>query len=209
MFRQLILLLPLLILATGCEQRPNSQAVDTATATPSTTATPTQATTTTPNVPKVENTTGRIGLGEPYTLGHIRVTVKKASVGKVPLKQTDGSIAYSEEPRLMILLRIENISDKRQSPYNTWVPDLDAAKTVANLVDNSNAELKRVTLGFGNNVKDRTTLDTLSPGKVIADLLLFEVPNPKAAHVNLDLPGANCGARGTFQFRIPASAIGR
>ena len=151
---------------------------------------------------------GKSSLGEPYTLSHIRVTVRKVNVGKVPLKQTDGSIDYSKEPSLMVLLRIENIGQKGQSPYNTWVPDLDAAKTVAKLVDESGVELKRVTLGFGNNVKDRTTLDTLTPGKVIADLLLFEVPNSKATHLDLDLPGANCGVLGTFQFRIPAMAIG-
>jgi hypothetical protein len=156
---------------------------------------------------KPDSTTGRIGVGEAYTLSHIRVTVRKVSVGVVPLKQTDGSIEYSKEPRLMVLLRIEHIGGIRQSPYNTWVPDLDNAKTVAKLVNDSGTELKRVTLGFGNNVKDRTTLDTLTPGKVISDLLLFDVPNPKATHLDLDLPGANCGVQGTFQFRIPATAI--
>ena len=43
------------------------------------------------------------------------MSVKKVSVGKVPLKQVDGTISYSDEPRLMILLRIENIGDKKQS----------------------------------------------------------------------------------------------
>lgn len=156
-----------------------------------------------------EQTTGRIGVGEPYTLSHLRVTVRKVTVGKVPLKQTDGSIDYSKEPRLMVLLRIEHTGGKQQSPYNTWVPDLDAAKTIAKLVDDSGTELKRVTLGFGNNVRDRTTLDTLTPGKVISDLLLFEVPNAKAKHLDLDLPGANCGVQGTFRFRIPSTAIGQ
>ena len=62
-------------------------------------------------------------------------------------------------------------------------------------------------MGFGNNIKDRTTLDTLTPGKVISDLL-FEVPNSKATHLDLDFPDANRGVRGTVQFRIPATAIG-
>ena len=95
------------------------------------------------------------------------------------------------------------------APPRTLGQIFDAAKTVAKLVDDSGAELKRVTLGFGNNVKDRTTLDTLTPGKVISDLLLFEVPTAKASYLDLDLPGENCGVRGTFQFRIPVNAIGK
>src|SRR4051794_36596608 len=63
------------------------------------------------------------------TLGHVRVSIQKVSVGKVPLKAADGTITYADEPRLMIALRIENTSDAKRSEYNTWVPDLDAAKT--------------------------------------------------------------------------------
>ena len=203
--------LPLLLLVplTACEQRSASPVVESASTATAMTTPDAKATTAMSTISKSESTTGRIDIGQPCKLSHIRVTVRKVSVGKVPLRQADGSITYSEEPRLMILLRVENIGDKRQSPYNTWVPDLDAARTVAKLIDDSGAELKRVTLGFGNNVKDRTTLDTLTPGKVISDLLLFEAPNATRSHLDLDLPGANCGVRGTFQFRIPASAIGK
>jgi hypothetical protein len=200
----LILLLPI----SACEQRPSPPVVESSTTAASISTPKVESTTGVSKTTRPESTTGRIGVGEPYTLSHIRVTVRKVNVGKVPLKQTDGSIDYSKEPSLMVLLRIENIGQKGQPSYNTWVPDLDTAKTVAKLADDSGVELKRVTLGFGNNVKDRTTLDTLTPGKVISDLLLFEVPNAKATHLDLDLPGANCGVRGTFQFRIPATAIG-
>ena len=142
------------------------------------------------------------------TVGHIRVAIKKATIGKVPLKAADGTITYSDEPRLMIALRIENVSDKKQSGYNTWVPDLDAAKTVAKLTDDKGTELKRVTFGFGNNVKDRTVLDTLTPGKMIGDLLVFEAPATMPNTFRLELPGANCGVKGSFVFAIdPATLI--
>lgn len=204
-------LFPLLLLApiAACEQRPNSSAVESSTTAAAISTPDVKTTTAVAKSTKIESTTGRISVAEPYTLSHIRVTVRKVSIGKVPLKQTDGSIEYSKEPSLMVLLRIEHTGGKRQSPYNTWVPDLDAAKTVAKLVDDSGVELKRVSLGFGNNVKDRTTLDTLTPGKVISDLLLFEVPNPKAEHLDLDLPGANCGVQGVFQFRIATGMVER
>jgi hypothetical protein len=143
------------------------------------------------------------------TLGHVRVSIKKISVGKVPLKQADGSVLYSDEPRLMIALRIENVSDQKRSEYTTWVPDLDAAKTVARLTDDRANELKRVTFGFGNNVQGRTVLDTLTPGKVIGDLLVFEDPSPEAKEFVLELPGANCGVTGTFRFTIPAKDVAR
>jgi Domain of unknown function (DUF4352) len=142
------------------------------------------------------------------TVGHIRVTIKKVSVGKVPLKAADGTTAYSDEPRLMIALRIENLSDKKQSKYSTWVPDLDMAKTVAKLTDDHGMELKRVTLGFGNNVKDRTVTDDLTPGKVITDLLLFEVPTRTSA-LRLELPGANVGVKDSFVFQIEEGSVKR
>lgn len=143
------------------------------------------------------------------TLGHVRVAIKKVSVGKVPLKSADGTITYTDEPRLMIALRIENTSDKKQSGYNTWVPDLDAAKTVATLTNDLGNELKRVTFGFGNNVQGRTVLDTLTPGKVIGDLLVFEAPSAVVKALKLTLPGANCGVKGSFEFEIDATTIAR
>lgn len=143
------------------------------------------------------------------TLGHVRVSIKKVTIGKVPLKQADGSITYSDVPRLMVALLIENVSDKKRSEYNTWVPDLDAAKTVAKLTDDHGHELKRVTFGFGNNVQGRTVLDTLTPGKVIGDLPVFEAPGSDVKDLFLELPGANCGVNGTFKFTIPASDVTR
>jgi hypothetical protein len=141
------------------------------------------------------------------TVGHIRVSIKKVSVGKVPLPAADG--VDTDTPRLMIALRIENVSDKKQSGYNTWVPDLEAAKTVARLTDDRGNELKRITFGFGNNVAGRTVLDTLTPGKVIGDLLVFEAPAAGAHSFRLELPGANCGVKGTFVFQIDATTISR
>ena len=194
-------LLTVALLVVGCESKPP----DTGPAAPAAidltagkTATATTRTTTT-------GTTTAPG----QTLGHVRVAIKKVSVGKVPLKAADGSITYADEPRLMIALRIENVGDKKRSEYHTWVPDLEAAKTVAKLTDDQGVELKRVTFGFGNNVKDRTVLDTLTPGKVIGDLLVFEAPAANVKALKLVLPGANCGVQGRFEFEIDPAVISR
>ena len=194
---------PLVLLAVflipACDNKPpdtgsSSPSATTQTAAPA--ATVTTASTTTTTAPG-------------QTVGHIRVAIKKVSVGKVPLRAADGSITYADEPRLMILLQIENTSDKRRSEYNSWVPDLEAAKTVARLTDDRGTELKRITFGFGNNVKDRTVLATLTPGRVITDLLVFEAPAANANALKLVLPGANCGVKGTFEFTIDATTIAR
>jgi hypothetical protein len=152
-------------------------------------------------------TTARATSADGQTVGHIRVSIKKVTVGKVPLKSADGSVTYADEPRLMIALRIENVSDQKRSEYNTWVPDLDAARTVAKLTDDRGAEVRRVTFGFGNNVQGRTVLDTLTPGKVIGDLLVFEAPAAGVKALKLTLPGANCGVKGSFEFDIDATMI--
>ena len=199
-------LLALALLLPACENRaPNTGSTQPTAVAPN--STPSAAATATPAVTTTQP--DRVPADRPMTVGHIRVSVKKVTIGQVPLKATDGSITYSDEPRLMVALRVENVSDKKQSGYDTWVPDLDAAKTVAKLIDDRGAELKRATLGFGNNVKDRTVLDTLTPGKVIGDLLLFEPPADGVKHLDLELPGANCGVKGTFRFRIDFATIVR
>jgi hypothetical protein len=188
-----------LTLLPACDNKPSdtSPAQPTATArTAASTATARPTTTTTaPNAGQ--------------TVGHVRVSIRKATVGKVPLKAADGTVTHADEPRLMIALRIENVSDKKRSEYNTWVPDLEAARTVARLTDDRGAELKRVTFGFGNNVQDRTVLATLTPGRVISDLLVFEAPAAHAKALKLVLPGANCGVKGSFEFDIDTATIAR
>lgn len=175
---------------------------------PSTTNTPTIVATPAPAVATtLTPSTGRLKVGEPYTLGTVRVTLRKARVGKVPLLNSDKTITYSDEPRLMLTVFVENLSERRKAHYTTWVPDLDAARSVASLKADG-VEVKRVTFGFGNNVKDRTTLDDINPTKGITDLLVFEVP-PAGKPLTLDLPGGNVGVRGTFQFSIASSDIGK
>jgi hypothetical protein len=181
-------------LIPACENKPGDTGVAHPTTADRTAVPATTSTTTTANT-------------NSQTVGHVRVSIQKISVGKVRLKAADGSITYADEPRLMIALRIENTSDKKRSEYNTWVPDLEAAKSVAKLTDDRGNELKRVTFGFGNNVVERTVLDTLTPGKVIGDLLVFEAPAAGANSFHLELPGGNCGVKGEFQFKIDASAI--
>jgi hypothetical protein len=182
-------------LIPACENKPG----DTGVAHP-TSADRTADPTTTPTATATTSTNAQ-------SIDHVRVSIKKVVVGKVPLKAADGSVTYANEPRLMITLRIENTSDKKRSEYNTWVPDLEAAKSVSKLTDDRGNELKRVTFGFGNNVVGRTVLDTLTPGKVIGDLLVFEAPATGANSFHLELPGANCGIKGEFQFNIDAAAI--
>jgi hypothetical protein len=187
-----------LVLLPACDHRPPDTGPAHPTATDHT-ATPTATT----------SAAGTTTPATAQTLGHVRVAIKKVSVGKVPLRAADGSITHADEPRLMIALRIENVSDQKQSPYNTWVPDLDSARTVAALTDDRGNELKRITFGFGNNVQGRTVLDTLTPGKAIGDLLVFEAPAANARALKLVLPGANCGVKGSFEFDIDAATIVR
>ena len=126
------------------------------------------------------------------------------------LREVGGTLTYLDEPRLMIALKIENLHEKRKFSYHTWVPEPGSNTTFARLVDDSGYELKRITFGLGNNVKDRTVFDEgVNPGKIFSDLLVFEVTPPGAKHFDLDLPGTNCGQRGTYQFRIEMKDIAK
>jgi hypothetical protein len=199
------LLLLSAILLTGCDRPATTPASASAVATPE--PEPKKDPPKKQDLP--EPTTGRIGVDKPYVLGTVRVTIRKVTIGKVPLKNADGTISYSDEPRLMVALKVENLNDRRKLAYESWVPDLDAAKSVGKLTDDSGTESKRVSLGFGNNVKDRTTTAEVNPASAIHDLLLFEVPAATIRHLDLDLPGANVRVKGTFQFRIDIGAIAK
>ncbi len=152
-------------------------------------------------------TTERVPVSRPAVAGTVRVSVKKVTIGKVPMKEADGSTRYTDEPRLMVALRIENLNDRRGFEYASWVPDLEKAPSVGKLTDDAGAECKRVTLGFGNNVKDRSAYAAVPPGGTLNDVLVFEVPAAAAKHLDLDLPGANCKVRGSFRFRIEMADI--
>ena len=89
----------------------------------------------------------------------------------------------------MVALRIENLNDRRGFEYASWVPDLEKAPSVGKLTDDTGAEYKRVTLGFGNNVKDRSAYAAVGPGGAINDVLVFEVPAATAKHLDLDSRG--------------------
>src|SRR5690349_20671890 len=100
-----------LFLMTACDDKSSPPSIPSAT-TPITTTSAT-ATTTSP-VDRAADLS--------MTVGHVRVSLKKVTIGKVPLKAADGSITYPDEQRLMIALRVENVSEKRRSEYHTWVP---------------------------------------------------------------------------------------
>lgn len=213
MFQKSKLLVAFAICAGGgCDKdkaAPERGTADTTTPVAATTAPPAPTLTIKPRE-VTTNTEGRVASNQPYTLGTVRVSIKKISVGKVALKGQGGTLTYLDEPRLMIALKIENLHEKRNFVYRTWVPEPGANTTFARLVDDSDYEMKRITFGLGNDVKDRTVFDEgVNPGKVISDLLVFEVPPRTVKHFELDLPGTNCGQRGTYQFRIEMKDIGK
>ena len=154
-------------------------------------------------------TTERVPIGRPAVAGTVRVSVKKVTIGKVPMKEADGSTRYTDEPRLMVAVRIENLNDRRGFEYASWVPDLEKAPSVGTLTDDTGVEIKRVTLGFGNNVKDRSAYATIAPGGTLNDVLVFAVPPAAAKYLDLDLPGANCKVKGAFRFRIEMAEIAK
>jgi hypothetical protein len=154
-------------------------------------------------------TAERVPIAQPAVAGTVRVSVKKVTIGKVPMKEADGSTRYTDEPRLMVALQIENLNDRRGFEYASWVPDLEKAPSVGRLTDDTGAEIKRVTLGFGNNVKDRSAYAAVAPGGALNDVLVFEVPAATARHLDLDLPGANCKVKGAFRFRIEMAEVAK
>jgi hypothetical protein len=53
-----------------------------------------------------------------------------------------------------------------------------------------------VSFGFSSKVKGATESDSVYPGKVIQDVLVFEEPAGKVEYLNLKLRAENFGGRG-------------
>lgn len=144
----------------------------------------------------------------PVRQGDTQVQVKAVRVGKVPLKGRygDGN-GESKDVLLMIELEISNLSETKKLEYRTWGGTAMSFGTRTALTDNFDNRYKVINFGFGNEVVGSVESESIYPGKLARDVLVFEEPIGKVEHLNLELPAAQFGGDGMLRVRIPASMI--
>lgn len=137
----------------------------------------------------------------------VRVELGQVTIGKVPLKGIQGE-GQSEDVLLQIAVRIINKSDAKKLAYRSW-SDGQFNRNAASLEDDIGNTYKRITFGFSTTPIGQSGSESIYPGKDIGDLLVFEVPVEKAAHLILELPKAAYGGSGDGFLKVDLSTVPR
>ncbi len=153
---------------------------------------------------------------QPGQLGNVQVRRSSVTLGQVVLRdQTpfpgrEKARGESKDPLLSIVLEISNLDPNRKLEYKTFAgQSLVLERDNAALRDNFGNRYRGIDFGFSSLPEFRTEDESIYPGKMIKDHLVFEAPIATAAHLDLEIPAVNVGQTGFFRFRIPAHAIQR
>jgi hypothetical protein len=137
--------------------------------------------------------------------GDVRLRVRSAVVGPAEFESAAGQ-KPPQEPCLVIALRITNAGIDRKLPYTRW-GGTPGTREGPQLRDNNGKVYPEKTFSPGWTVKGTTAQATLSAGKWIDDVLVFEAPPATIEHLRLELPGAAVGAEGRLHVEIPKKMI--
>jgi predicted Zn finger-like uncharacterized protein len=148
------------------------------------------------------------GTKQPITAGDVRLWLT-VGVGTVSYDSIVDGKTTSQEKRLLIRVRIENVGKTRKINYTGWAQGL-LSPSAATLKDGFDNTYKRVMPEFGSNIVGQLSETTsIYPGKSLEDLLVFEEPVPDVQFLRLVLPAAALGGEGEFRIQIPRQMIGR
>ncbi|MFH0772616.1 MAG: hypothetical protein V1933_08365 [Candidatus Omnitrophota bacterium] len=142
--------------------------------------------------------------------GDVQVQIKVLKVGKALLKDIFGDSQESTDDLLVITLDISNISTGKKINFSTWQgEDFNFGRDFASLTDDNSNVYKRINFGPTSRPVGGVDKESIYPGKVVTDLLVFEKPVDTVKWLHLELPAENFGGDGMIRFEIPASMIGR
>ena len=107
-------------------------------------------------------------------------------------------------------MEISNLDPNRKLDFKTFAgKQLSFERDNATLRDNFGNRYRGIDFGLSSLPEFRAEDESIYPGKMIKDHLVFEAPIATAAHLDLEIPAVNVGQTGFFRFRIPAQAIQR
>jgi hypothetical protein len=145
----------------------------------------------------------------PGALGDLRVWLRDSGAGPVSITGALDALGLgdgprkSKEPFFQIGLRLHNTHATRKIDYVSWSADPRGRPGTAALTDEHGNRYKPVQFGEGTKVTGQAGTESIYPGKVIDDLLLFEPPVAGARTLTLTLPGSNLGVKETLRVYVP------
>jgi energy-coupling factor transporter transmembrane protein EcfT len=147
-------------------------------------------------------------LKTPVRISDVEVTVERITVEKVRVKDFGESL--SEEPHLTVRLVVSNLSGVKKLSYSGWAgKTMSFGEHFATLQDEHKNSYKRIHFGLGSRIVGQVNNEDIYPGKMLSDLLIFEVPVDAATMLFLRLPGNTVGVESDFEFSIPISSVQR
>jgi hypothetical protein len=106
------------------------------------------------------------------------------------------------------MLEIRPITQRAGLDYRSWGRLRDGFESPS-LIDNEGNPLKLVEVWPLVPASRPPDPSHVAGQKGVTDVLLFEVPPASAQELLLQLPGANVGADGMLELRIPAAMVRR
>jgi hypothetical protein len=139
--------------------------------------------------------------------GDVRVRVLSAVLRAVPFKDPDRARA-ARDRQLLVTLRVYNLGAERRVPYESWgEPAAGREADLPRLHDSTGKTYRLRSFDPGVEVVGRTPHASLSPGKYVDDVLVFEPPTVIPEYLRLELPASACGGGGTFRLQLPREMV--
>ncbi len=149
----------------------------------------------------------------PVKQGDVQIHVARARVDYVRVNDPTSMSkepSRSNNPQLMITVKLSNLSRTKKLDYRTWAgASMSFERDFATVEDNFGNSYKRVNFGFLSTPVGRTESSSMFPKKTITDVLIFEPPIDAAEHLDLELPAKNFGGTGMIRIRIPMAMVER
>lgn len=134
--------------------------------------------------------------------GSVRVQVTGASVGPVPVVAIKSR--STKEPYLAVAVRVQHLGHGEPFRFFRWGTTGD--RTVPPAVATVGGR-KLAVANLGRDVPVGSTFEQdVFPGRDVADVQVFEAPDP-VGPIQLELPAEAWGGRGSFRFQIPGPMI--
>lgn len=142
-------------------------------------------------------------IGDVIDVNGVLLKIIEAHTGKVPLKDFRERETASADDLLWVKVSLFNTSDTKKSNYESWAKQFSFLNDHASTTDDLGNSYKRINFEFTTKVVDHTDGDSIYPEKGIVDVLVFEIPIPKAQYIDLLLPLENIDkAKGKVTFRL-------
>lgn len=136
--------------------------------------------------------------------GDVSIRVTGVAIAPVKLKGQEAKDAK----HFVMKLEIENRGAERVD-YQGWgtaEPINDANPAV--MKDSSGKAYKRLTFGAGAQVEGMVLAESIQPGKMVNDVVVFEVPAESSPYVRIELPAVNLNKQGKVRLEVPKSLYG-